>query len=342
MSMSFAGLSALQSTTQIENDVVAGLARWIAEQISKLASKAILVQRLGDNSHQTVGEFDFRGDPLDTHALAEVIYGTGLREAHTLRSSLTYVVLSVRADGDAWIGRYVFRVDVAAGAGWLHQTDIPAERALIGMLMSHADTSARLSLGHSQSILEQYRSLLEQANANSARLLAQAQARINTLEARELEALELRDKLQSLSREREMQSEELKRRHELRMSALEKVGGVAPLIFPQLARAIGGGTAEPSPAPDAKPPVGDPPKSAPQDEAFTLLQQFIASLSDKQFQSLTAVLDLSQIQTLSRLYDIIEVARTAAASAAPNVPTTPPTDSPRPATQPQPPHSPSP
>jgi hypothetical protein len=123
-----------------------------------------------------------------------------------------------------------------------------------------------------------------------------------------MEALELRDKLLSISRERELEAEELRRRHELRMSALEKVGGVAPLIFPQLARALG----VPGAAPEGMPPgqaSPQPQAAAPEIEAFALLQTFIVSLSDKQFQTLTTVLDLSQIQMLSRLYDLIQATR---------------------------------
>ncbi len=304
------GSSAVQSTAvHVEQDVIEQLAAWLDEQIKKQAQKATLVQRLGDTTHQTVADFDLATDLVDTHALAEVIYGTGLREAHTLRMSLTYVVFALGADVERWLGRFVFRIDLSSGGGWLHQAEIPAERALVSMLMSHADSSARMSLGHSQQIIDQYKSLLDQANSQSARLLAQAEARIRVLESRETEALELRDRLSSMSREREIQGEELRRRHELRMSALEKIGGVAPLLFPQLAKATGfSGAAGAAPNGAA---IGA--AHAQELEAFELMRRFIASLSDKQFQGLVGLLELGQTQLLSRLYDIIQVSQRGAA-----------------------------
>lgn len=326
LARAFLGSSAIQSTAvHVEQDVIAQLAAWLEEQIKRQACKATLVQRLGDTTHQTVADFELAAGPVDTHALAEVIYGTGLREAHTLRMSLTYVVFALGTDMERWLGRFVFRIDLGGEGGWLHQAEIPTERALVSMLMSHADSSARMSLGHSQQIIDQYKSLLDQANAQSARLLTQAEARIRVLESRETEALELRDRLTSMSREREIQSEELRRRHELRMRALDKIGGVAPLIFPQLAKAAGLSVAEET-APAGVPAAA---VAALQLEAFEILRQFIASLSDKQFQDLVSLLELGQTQLLSRLYDIIQ-----AANAAPQEgPTSPPCAAPANETQ---------
>jgi hypothetical protein len=287
----------VSTTAHVESDIVASLAHWIAEQIRKGAPRLVLAQRIADGSMQTVDEFEVHGDPLDTHAMAEVIYGAAQREAHTLRTSIAYVVLAVRPDGTGWIARFLFRVDATAGAEWMQSGESP-ERALVGMLMSHADTSARLSLGHSEGILKQYRSLFDQANAQNAQLLAQAQARIATLESRELEAMDLRDKLQSMAREREVEAEELKRRHQLRMAALDKLGSVAPLIFPQLARGI---SASDGKGGESK---AEPPPS--EGEAFALLEQLLVSLTSQQFQALAQLLEPHQVLLLSRLFDIVD------------------------------------
>ena len=111
---------------------------------------------------------------------------------------------------------------------------------MTAMLMRHTESSARLSLGHSREIVDQYQTLLGQEHTHHTRLLEQAYARIRVLEARETEALELREKLQSHAIERDCQLDALKRKDEMRKFAIEKLGPVIPIL---MAKLLGAGPA---------------------------------------------------------------------------------------------------
>ena len=182
-------------------------------------------------------------------SLAHALHDTGLREAHTLRESVAYGVFAFRSDSSVPAGRFVFRIE--AGTDLQGRTVTPDERGLIAMLMQHTESSARLSLGHSREIVDQYQTLLGQGTGHLTRLLEQAYARIRVLEARETEAMNLRDKLQSAAAERAGQLEALKRKDEMRKFALEKLGPMVPIIMAKLLGSGVGAAARPRPAQEA-------------------------------------------------------------------------------------------
>jgi hypothetical protein len=293
MSVGSAVLSTVSSVpSHVESDPIAELSRWIPEQVRKRATRIVLAQRVGDSAHHTVDEWTL-AELTDPHALAEVIYGTAVRDAQALKTSLAYGVFALRDDRPEPISRMYLRVD--AGAGWMQPSDPPDERGVTAMLMRHTEASARLSLGHSRGILDQYERLLEQNTAHHTRLLDQAYARITALEGREIEALDLREKLQSIARERELELAQLSRRSELRLFAIDKLSQLAPLILAKLG------------------PAGERPGSSTVG-AIEVLEQLILSITPEQFPQVVALLRPEQVALLAHLYDIVE-ARAAAAQA---------------------------
>ncbi len=319
-----------------EPHVITALAQWLSEQIRKGAPKIALCQRLRDGSTQTVEDWDLHGDPLDTQAMADVIYGTALREANALRQSLAYVVGSMRPDGTGMLGRYTFNIEVPAHASWQSGIDVPVERSVVGMLMNHADALTRLSLGNAQSSLGNYQQLLRETTEHYARLLVQAQKRIDTLEKREFETLEIREKMHAYEMEKEAArrrddnaNEESKRRHDFRKYTLDKLDRIAPLILPPLARAVSkAGIDIPPPTLDPRgapqPPAQAQERAAaepltPEAETFVLVQRLIQSFEPSQIGALAKLLRPDdQLPIFDRLYDLAstELAADAARAAA--------------------------
>jgi hypothetical protein len=308
MNMGSAVLSTVSSVPgHVESDPISELARWIPDQIRKRATRFVLAQRVGESAHHSVDEWT-TAELTDANALAEVIYGTAVRDAQALKTSLAYGVFALRDDRPEPISRMYLRVD--AGAGWMQPSDPPDERGVTAMLMRHTEASARLSLGHSRGILDQYERLLEQNTAHHTRLLDQAYARVTALEAREIEALELRDKLQSIARERELELAQLARRSELRLFAVDKLSQIAPLILAKLGP---GGSERPAPSV-----VG----------AIEVLEQLIVSISAEQFPQIVALLRPEQVALLAHLYDVVEARTRPTTPASPPSPATPSPETP--------------
>jgi hypothetical protein len=295
-----AAISPVPVTSHVESDVVSDLTRFIEDQARRQCARIVLAQKVGE-THHTVNEW-MLAEMLDARSLAHAVYGTGLREAHTLRESVTYGVFAFRPESLAPVGRLVFRIEAGTG-GWLGSADTPDERGITSMLMRHTESSARLSLGHSREIVDQYQTLLTQEHTHHTRLLEQAYARIRVLEAREAEALELRDKLQSHSIEREFQLDALRRKDEMRKFAIDKLGPVVPILMAKLLgggsdgeRATGAwaaGAAGATAAAGAR--VGD-----------ELVDRFVQSLTPDQLGGVARLLTHEQLAIFTQLYEVTE------------------------------------
>jgi hypothetical protein len=274
--------------SHVESDIVTDLTRFIDDQGRRGCTRVVLAQKVGE-THQTVNEWRLE-EMLDARSLAHVLHATGLREAQTLRESITYGVFAFRADSPAPVGRIVFRIDTGTG-GWLGSADTPDERGITAMLMRHTESSARLSLGHSREIVDQYQTLLGTEHTHHTRLLEQAYARIRVLEGRESEALELREKLQSHSFEREAQVDALKRKDEMRKFAIEKLGPVIPIVISKL---LGGAPASGNAAASWAAGVASAAAS------------FVQSLTPDQLGGVARLLTEEQLAIFSQLYQIAE------------------------------------
>jgi hypothetical protein len=311
-------VSSVPSHAHVEGDTVSDLARWLTEQVAKQAARVVLAQRVAESGHHTVDEWT-TADLVDARALADVIYGAAMRDAQALRTSLTYGVFAIRADRPEPIGRYFFRIE--SGLGW-QPSDTPDERGVVAMLMRHTEASARLSLGHSRGILDQYERLLGQNTTHYEQLLQQAYGRIAALEAREMEALEIKDKLQSMARERELELAKLAHSANLRMLAIDKLSTLAPLLLAKLgAAAEGGGEGSPAGGGAAGGAMG----------TLEVLEQLIVSITSEQFSQVVALLRPEQIALLAHLYDVVEARQRKGGASS-----TPPAASPPPATAPTP------
>ena len=306
-------LQPVAANAHVESDVLSDLTRFIEDQVRRQSDRFVLAQRAGD-ALQTVNEW-LAAEMLDARSLAHVIYGAGLREAQALREAVSYGVFAFRADTPGPVGRFVFRIE--AGSGWLAQADTPDERGLMAMLMRHTDSSARLSLGHSREIVDQYQTLLTQQQAHDQRLLEQAYARIRALEARESEALELHEKLQSHTAERDAQLEALRRKDEMRKFALEKLGPIVPIM---VAKLLGGAPANETSVP---PSVAAAARVASAHVGDELVDRLVQSLTPTQLGEVARLLTPEQLAIFGQLYDLVEARiRRAAGASAPTTSTT--------------------
>ena len=279
------------SIPHLESDTVSELVRWIPEQLRKGAVRIVLAQKVADGGHHTVDEWT-TAELDDARALAEVIYATAMRDAQALKTALAYGVFAMRMDRPEPVSRMYFRVD--AGQSWMQSTDTPDERGVTAMLMRHTEASARLSLGHSRGILDQYEKLQDRTVAHLTRLLDQACARVAVLEAREIEALEMRDKLQTMSRERELELANLSRRTELERKAIDGVTQFADKIAPLLLAKLGRGSGA---------------ALTPNSNVFgaiEVLVQFIRSITPEQFNQIGPLLRPEQMAFLAHLYDVAD------------------------------------
>jgi hypothetical protein len=282
----------------LDNDSVTELRRWIAQQRRRKAVRFVLGQMGGDGERsQPVNEWTTE-EIEDDSDMAEAIYGAAVREAQALKTALAYGVYSARSDRPDNIGRWYFRIE--AGHGWMTSQlthDSPAERAILGMLMGHADAAARLSLGNSHDVIGHHERLQEQTVTHYTRLLDQAYARITVLEAREAEALVSRDQLRTDARDRELELVKENNKTKERLAGLDKIAQgmdriaqLAPMILAKFGRGHG---AELSPSENAA-------------GTLDVLQQFIESIDEGQFPNLIALLRPHQLQLLELLHDIVQ------------------------------------
>jgi hypothetical protein len=293
---------------------VADVVRFIEDQVRRHCVRFVLVQRTGDEL-QTVNDW-LVAEMLDAATLAHAIHGTALREAQVLRESVVYRVFAFRADQVNPVARCSFRAD--GGSEWLSSGRTPDERGLVAMLMQHTDTSARLSLGHSREIVDQYQTLLTQREAHDQRLLEQAYARIRVLEAREMDSLELREKLQSHAAEREAQLDSLRRQDEMRKFAMEKLGPVVPIL---MAKLLGASPANETSGTKVAAAVGAASVAQVGDE---LVDRLMQSLTPAQLGEVARLLTPEQLALFGELYELAEarIQRNRAASSPPQ-PATP-------------------
>ena len=288
-----------KGAVHVESDVVPDLARWLNDRRTQACVRITLAQRIGESNHHPVEDYSL-GELDDVMALAQALYAVGFREANATRASLAYGVFAFRAERPEPLSRYLFRVDLGQGQGWLEPaaTSTDERTELVKMLMGHTDLSARLALGHSRGILDQYERLIDQSNTHQGRLLQQAHTRIAALEAREVEALELRDKLQTFVQQREGDAAyQLKKVEHLRYG-FDQLMKLAPTLVAgivatrgyaaQAASSSGGAATRPS--------------SPPSGMAEDLFERFASSLTLEQAAAIGQLLTPEQSDLLRQLH----------------------------------------
>jgi hypothetical protein len=273
-----------------ESDTLTELVRFLEEQIRHRCARLVLAQK-GPQAAEPIGDW-FVEDMLDARSLATSIHGKALRDAHALRESVAYGLFAFHAASDAVVGRFVFRIE-AGPSGTGSSAPAASDRAVIAMLMNHADSSARLSLGYSNEIMGRYQDLFTHQAAHMTRQLEQAYERIRILEEREGRAIEAHEKLQGEFLERSAAIESAKRkdehRHALQKQGVDALGMLLPAVTAKLHAALGGST---SPASAAAPNVTE-----------EQLDSLVASLEVSQIQAMVALLRVDQQVALIHLYE---------------------------------------
>lgn len=240
-----AKISPLFLTGHVANsDTASEIERFIEEQVRHQCARFLLAQR-GETFHP-LNDWLVEG-MLDARSLAAKIHGEALREAQEVRESSVYGVFAFHANSTVPVGRILFRIEVESSG--LAVANKPDDKGVIAMLMGHADSFARLSLGNARETVEQYHSLLAREHEQSTRLLERANARIRVLEEREVEFLELREKFQNHVLEQSLVLEEQRGRNEsrkrsddrkddMRKFAMERLAPLLPFV---VAKLTGGG-----------------------------------------------------------------------------------------------------
>jgi hypothetical protein len=286
-----AKLSPVPLSFHVESDTLTELAAFLETQARRHSARILLAEKSSEH-HHPIGEWQLE-EMLDARSLAGIIHGAALREAQVLRESIVYGVFAFHADSPVVVGRFVFRIDVGNGFAPSRKAD---EQGILGMLMSHAEVSARLSLGHSREIVDQYQTLFVQQNVHASRQLEQAHARIRALEEREALAIETHERLQSQLLERQASLEAAKRnddrRDEMRRFGLEKLGLLLPLLMAKLgapggAAAGGAGVAAPA-------------ATNPTDE---LIDTLIRTMSGEQAKAIANLLTQEQVVLFIHVYE---------------------------------------
>jgi hypothetical protein len=285
-----AKLSPLPLSFHVESDTITELTAFLETQARQRSSRIVLAEKSSEQNHP-VGEWQLE-EMLDARSLATIIHSAGVREAHVLRESVAYGVFAFHADSPSVVGRFVFRIEVGNGFAPSRKAD---EHGIIGMLMGHAEISARLSLGHSREIVDQYQTLFVQQNVHAARQLEQAHARIRALEEREAAAIETHERLQSQLMERQASIEAAKRnddrRDEMRRFGLEKLGLLLPLIMAKLGAPVGAAAGGAGTAPAATNQTDD------------LIDTLMQSMSGEQAKAIANLLTQEQVVLFIHIYE---------------------------------------
>jgi hypothetical protein len=236
-----AKISPLFVTGHVEStDTVSEIERFIEEQMRHQCARFLLAQR-GETFHP-LNDWLVE-EMVDARSLAMKIHGEALREANEVRESSVYGVFAFHANSTVPVGRTLFRIEVESSG--LAATNKPDDKGVIAMLMGHADSFARLSLGNSRETVEQYHALLAKEHEQSTRMLDRANARIRVLEEREVEFLELREKFQMHVLEQSLVLEEQRginesrkrsddRKDDMRKFAMERLAPLLPFVVAKL------------------------------------------------------------------------------------------------------------
>jgi len=286
-----AKLSPLPVSFHVESDTVTELASFLETQARQGSARIVLAEKTSEQNHP-VGEWQLE-EMIDARSLAAIIHAAAVRETQALRESAAYGVFAFHSDSLAMVGRFVFRIEV--GNGFAPSRTKADEHGIIGMLINHTEISAKLSLGHSREIVDQYQTLFVQQNVHATRQLEQAYARIRVLEEREAIAIETHERLQSQLMERQADIEAKKRnddrRDEMRRFGLEKLGMFLPLVAAKLgvpvAASAGGAGAAPA-APN---------------QTDELIDSLMQTMSGEQAKAIANLLTQDQMVLFIHLYE---------------------------------------
>jgi len=250
---------------------------WIRKQVREGCSRIVLRQKVSD-CEQHVREW--RLEPgADVDALAEEVRSKMNDEARQLRGSTLFGLFSF-APNQGLHGvhndKLTRRVDGGMGGhsdALIGETESADARGLVSQMMRHTEASARIALGQTLEIVEHYKSISKERGE-----------RVISLEEKQMQVIELFERLISLQHERDLATIRERRADKKHDFVREKLDMLTPVL---MSKVLG---------------AGDP-KGSGSLMGEELLRQFLKSLKSEQMRAIWSALSPEQAATMFELYD---------------------------------------
>jgi hypothetical protein len=249
--------------------------RWLRRQVAE-GCQAIVLRQTTDHSEQQIRGWELN-ESTDLGGLAERIYAYAVEDGrHFAPGTAMYGLLSYRANESAIVERMFIRLpgSAAALATRVERTESPELAGVVAQLMRHNEIATKVAIGQTADIIQQYQRMLEARDR-----------RIEELEARHNEVLELHEKLLSMQHQRELDRLRAQRDERRQEFFREKLDMLAPVL---VSKFMGGGA------------QGGPAKNAVLGEE--MIRQFLKSLRPDQFDRLMGGLDPEQAALIGQIY----------------------------------------
>lgn len=248
------------------------LAQWVAKQIEEGCTRVVLRQRADDGADSLVREWPLSGDARE---LASVIYKRAQDEGRHFRGRILYGAFSYREN--VYVDRVFFTVNGGEDeGGYFGQREGASLAGVTSQLMRHNEANARLAVGQTLDVISHYKAML-----------AARDKRIEELEAKFFEVMEMYEKLTSMQHERELELAKVARDEKNHDFMREQFGVLAPVVVSKLTGALAGG----------KGGIGGSPILGEE-----LLMRFLGSLSDEQRNAILSKLTIQQQIALQEIY----------------------------------------
>jgi hypothetical protein len=217
----------------------------------------------------------------DIDALGQIIRAKMNDEARQLRGPTLFALFSYRpcerADGDEIhhdkMTRRVYGNGSAHGDALIGETEMPNASGIVSQMMRHSEASARIALGQTLEIVEHYKSINRERNE-----------RVNVLEEKHMQVIELFEKLISLQHDRDLETMRERRADKKHDFVREKLDMLTPVLMSKVLGA-------------------HDPKGSGSLMGEELLRQFLKSLKPEQLRAIWSSLSPEQAVTMIEIYD---------------------------------------
>ncbi len=288
----------VRQTFDAEHALPKDMLDWVKRHQDLGCSTIVMRQRV-DSGTDIVGTWDLIG--ADARLVTASIDDTAHAEGRYLRGPTLFLLYAQMPDTRDFIARMTILIEgkTFSSSG---ETEAPNEEGIISMFMRHTDASMKVSLGHTGTIIEQYKGLL-----------ADARHRIEDLEGEIRKFAHDRDLLKFNVHEREMDVVKAKDDSKNSEFVREQMGLLVPVLANGFLKTKLGGRS-----------------LAVTDES---LSRLMSSFTEAQMMSLSTTLTAEQMMTVSDLYlaygtrskdpDVAQAAAAAQREAHAHTPSTP-------------------
>ncbi len=249
------------------------LGDWLRNQAREGCVRIQLRQRIQEVEQQVR---EWLLDPTtDTDALAEIIRAKMNDEARQLRGPTLFGLFSFQPNRTMHHDRVTRRIDGMGGHSdaLIGETEAADSRGIVSQMMRHNEASARIALGQTLEIVEHYKSITKASGE-----------RVTALEEKQMQVIDLFEKLISLQHERDLEMIRERRSDKKHDFVREKLDMLTPVL---MSKVLGAGQAKGTGSP-----MGE-----------ELLRQFLKSLSPDQYRAIWSALSPEQAVTMIELYD---------------------------------------